>query len=767
MEICKNILFLNFKNLSIIKGKKRKEKITCQFPKYIGTDNNKRCIINLMLYKIFKGYILLLLWVIIILKNEYIYEDSYIKLVSQYNHIFTRILSEINLKGEHNDKRKNSNINTGMNRPHIKTKNMDNINIKSSNMNNINANATSSNNIMLNNFPKFNEIENNNKNDIHNNMFYSFYNNKNDNNEINDGNNILSFNDYIWKKHVQMNKTNLNSDLDIITKKLESFTLKDDKQFGDTTINYDYCFDNRFSTSSKGDESNNMNYERNDHFVEYQNVGVDEMACGTTQGTDDLRHHNSNTTDYSGYSTDELDEETSDENCEGYKKIEKYKRYNRYKRNKERKRTSENTTNNKNISNRNDRMGNKNISHRNDRMGNENISHRNDRMGNEKISHRNDRMGNENISHRNNRSNIKNGLNNEDRQNKRHRINNVQKRNGFCKEHMAYESDDLFKENGDPFNENSQKCYRCRNEKNHIRKNNEETNIKLKTEHKTHKESSNSSINELSSYKNRKIKNINEDKSFSEEQTKMNKYFKNNKQKNLGSSYHSQFLDDYDDYPDEKIFANIPKKKNQNRNNISSKKMNKKIKVEEVKYNEIVFDELEDEVLEDNLMNLKQYEYHRTLSEEEFYKMIDTLGNVLCNKDMLYIFNFINSFERKKYLIMQEDFNIYCEWYSSVNKIPVNVKQKYMIKIAFYQTKDYLDLESTFYYNFYSFINRTYVIDKQDFILKLNEIKTIWKNYRLEKMEYWKKYLSSKFKKYKRNAYIRRTCIKYSDLFFL
>ncbi|EUR71906.1 hypothetical protein PFBG_02932 [Plasmodium falciparum 7G8] len=370
MEICKNILFLNFKNLSIIKGKKRKEKITCQFPKYIGTDNNKRCIINLMLYKIFKGYILLLLWVIIILKNEYIYEDSYIKLVSQYNHIFTRILSEINLKGEHNDKRKNSNINTGMNRPHIKTKNMDNINIKSSNVNNINANATSSNNIMLNNFPKFNEIENNNKNDIHNNMFYSFYNNKNDNNEINDGNNILSFNDYIWKKHVQMNKTNLNSDLDIITKKLESFTLKDDKQFGDTTINYDYCFDNRFSTSSKGDESNNMNYERNDHFVEYQNVGVDEMACGTTQGTDDLRHHNSNTTDYSGYSTDELDEETSDENCEGYKKIEKYKRYNRYKRNKERKRTSENTTNNKNISNRNDRMGNKNISHRNDRMGN-------------------------------------------------------------------------------------------------------------------------------------------------------------------------------------------------------------------------------------------------------------------------------------------------------------------------------------------------------------------------------------------------------------
>ncbi|ETW61414.1 hypothetical protein PFMC_02834 [Plasmodium falciparum CAMP/Malaysia] len=715
MEICKNILFLNFKNLSIIKGKKRKEKITCQFPKYIGTDNNKRCIINLMLYKIFKGYILLLLWVIIILKNEYIYEDSYIKLVSQYNHIFTRILSEINLKGEHNDKRKNSNINTGMNRPHIKTKNMDNINIKSSNVNNINANATSSNNIMLNNFPKFNEIENNNKNDIHNNMFYSFYNNKNDNNEINDGNNILSFNDYIWKKHVQMNKTNLNSDLDIITKKLESFTLKDDKQFGDTTINYDYCFDNRFSTSSKGDESNNMNYERNDHFVEYQNVGVDEMACGTTQGTDDLRHHNSNTTDYSGYSTDELDEETSDENCEGYKKIEKYKR-----------------------------------------------------------------MGNEKISHRNNRSNIKNGLNNEDRQNKRHKINNVQKRNGFCKEHMAYESDDLFKENGDPFNENSQKCYRCRNEKNHIRKNNEETNIKLKTEHKTHKESSNSSItninsndstnssiNELSSYKNRKIKNINEDKSFSEEQTKMNKYFKNNKQKNLGSSYHSQFLDDYDDYPDEKIFANIPKKKNQNRNNISSKKMNKEIKVEEVKYNEIVFDELEDEVLEDNLMNLKQYEYHRTLSEEEFYKMIDTLGNVLCNKDMLYIFNFINSFERKKYLIMQEDFNIYCEWYSSVNKIPVNVKQKYMIKIAFYQTKDYLDLESTFYYNFYSFINRTYVIDKQDFILKLNEIKTIWKNYRLEKMEYWKKYLSSKFKKYKRNAYIRRTCIKYSDLFFL
>ncbi|ETW56586.1 hypothetical protein PFUGPA_01376 [Plasmodium falciparum Palo Alto/Uganda] len=72
MEICKNILFLNFKNLSIIKGKKRKEKITCQFPKYIGTDNNKRCIINLMLYKIFKGYILLLLWVIIILKLRHI-----------------------------------------------------------------------------------------------------------------------------------------------------------------------------------------------------------------------------------------------------------------------------------------------------------------------------------------------------------------------------------------------------------------------------------------------------------------------------------------------------------------------------------------------------------------------------------------------------------------------------------------------------------------------------------------------------------------------
>lgn len=146
--------------------------------------------------------------------------------MSQYNHIFTRILSEINLKGEHNDKRKNSNINTGMNRPHIKTKNMDNINIKSSNVNNINANATSSNNIMLNNFPKFNEIENNNKNDIHNNMFYSFYNNKNDNNEINDGNNILSFNDYIWKKHVQMNKTNLNSDLDIITKKVGVFYFK-------------------------------------------------------------------------------------------------------------------------------------------------------------------------------------------------------------------------------------------------------------------------------------------------------------------------------------------------------------------------------------------------------------------------------------------------------------------------------------------------------------------------------------------------------------
>ncbi|KYN97618.1 exported protein (PHISTc) [Plasmodium reichenowi] len=791
MKICKNILFLNLKNLSIIKGKKRKEKITCQFPKYIGIDNNKRCIINLMLYKIFKGYILLLLCVIIILKNEYIYEDSYIKLLSQYNHIFTRILSEINLKGEHNGKRKNSNINTGMNRSHIKTKNMDNTNIKSSDMNNINANATSSNNIMLNNFPKFNEIENNNKNDIHNNIFYSFYNNKNDNNEINDGNNILSFNDYIWKKHVQMNKTNLNSDLDIITKKLESFTLNDYKQFGNTTINYDYCYDNRFSTSSKGDKSNNMNYERNDHFVEHQNVGVDEMTCGTTKGTDDLRHHNSNTTDYSGYNTDELDEETGDENCEAYKKIEKYKRYNRYKRNKERKRTSENTTNNKNISHRNDRMGNekishrndrmgnKNISHRNDRMGNKNISHGNDRMGNKNISHGNDRMGNENISHCNNRSNIKNGLNDEDRQNKEHKINNVQKRNGFFKEHMAYESDDLFKKNGHPFNENSQKCYRCRKEKNHVRKHNEETNIKLKTEHKTYKESSyssitnsdsndstNSSISELYSYRNRKIKNINEDKSFSEEQTTMNKYFKHNKQKDLGSSYHSQSLNGYDDYQDEKIFEKIPKKKNQNRNNISSKKMNTEIKVEEVKYNEIVFEEFEDEVLEDNLMNLKQYEYHRTLSEEKFYKMIDTLGDVLCNKDMLYIFNFINSFERKKYLIMQEDFNIYCEWYSSVNKIPVNVKQKYMIKIAFYQTKDYIDLESIFYYNFYSFINRTYVIHKQDFILKLNEIKTIWKNYRLEKMEYWKKYLSSKFKKYKRNEYIRRTYLKYSDLFF-
>ncbi|SOV77151.1 Plasmodium exported protein (PHISTc), unknown function [Plasmodium sp. gorilla clade G3] len=748
MENCKNILFLNFKNLSIIIGKKRQEKITSSFPKYIETDNNKRCIINLMLYKTFKGYILLLLCVIIILKNEYIYEDSYIKLVSQYNHIFTRILCEMNLNGEHNAKRKNSNINSGMNNLHIKNKNMDKTNMKSTNVNNINANATNSNNIIFNDFPKYNKIENNNKNDIHNNIFYSFYNNTNNHNGINNGNNYLSFNDFVWKKHLEMNKMNLNSDLDIITRKLESFTLKDDKNFGNNIINYDYCDDDRFCRYPKEDKSNNRNYGRNDHFVEHQNIGTNEMTFRTTKGINNLRSHSFNSADYTCNSTDEMEGESSDENFEEYKKMEKYKRYNRYnryKRNNERKRTSENSISSKNISNRKNRMNSKNI------------------------------------SNRNNRNNIKNGMNNEDRQNEEHRINNVQKRNSFCKEHNEYQNDDLFKKKGHPFNEPPQKDYRCKKEKKiHVRKNNEESKIKMKTKHKTYKESSNnsitnsdsddstnSSISGLYSYGSRKIKNINENESFSVEQSKMNKDYKNNKKKNLDSSYDTQFLDGYNyDNQYEKMFTKIPKK-HKNTNNMSAKKMNTNIKIEEVNYKEIIFEEYEDEVLEDNLMYLKQYELHKTLSEEEFYKMIDTLGDVLCYKDMLYIFNFINSFERKKYLIMQQDFNIYCEWYSSVNNIPVNVKEKYMIKIAFYQTKDYLDLESIFYYNFFSLINRTYEIDKKDFILKLNEMRTIWKHYRLEKMEYWKKYLCSKFKKYKRNAYIRRTYIKYSDLIFL
>ncbi|SOV22889.1 Plasmodium exported protein (PHISTc), unknown function [Plasmodium sp. DRC-Itaito] len=761
MENCMNLLFLNFKNLSIILGKEREKKFTNKFSKYIETDNNKRCIINLMLYKIFKGYIFLLIYFIIILKNEYIYEDSYVTLMWSYNNIFTRILSEMNLKEKDNGKLKNSNINTSMKNSPIKNKNMDNINVKSINVNKLNTNDSNSNNIMFYDVLKYNEIENNNKNDIHNNIFYSFHNNKNDihnhifyslnnnendihnnifysfhnntndNNGINKGNNYKSFNDYIWDKNMDINKMNLNSDLDTITRKLESFTLKDDKIFGRHIINYDYGDDNKICTYSNEDKCNHVNCKRNDHFVEHQNIGENEMTCGSTEGIDDLLRHTCNTSDYSCYSSDELEDESSDENCEGYTKMEKYKMYNKYKRNRERKRTNENT------------------------------------------------MNSNNISKRKNRSNIKSEMNNDDRQYEEHRINNAQKKNNFSKDHIVYKNNDLFKKkNEHPFNENSQNDYRCKNEKNHVRKNDEGTKILNSTDINTYKESSNSSItssdsndstngsiNELHNYNSRNTKDINEDESYSVEQSKMNKYI-NNKKKNQNSSYDTQCLDGYDDNQYETTLEETPKK-NKNKNNISSNKMNTNIKVEEVNNKEIVFDEFEEEILEDNLMNFKQYEFHKTLSEEEFFKMIDSLDDVLCDKDMLYIFHFINTFERKKYLIMQEDFNIYCEWYSSINNIPVNVKQKYMIKISFYQTKDYLELEGTIYCNFYSLINKTFEMAKKDFVFKMNEIQKIWKQYRFEKMKYWKNYLCSKLKKYKRNANIRRTYTKYSDLILL
>ncbi|CAA9987058.1 Plasmodium exported protein (PHIST), unknown function [Plasmodium knowlesi strain H] len=122
-------------------------------------------------------------------------------------------------------------------------------------------------------------------------------------------------------------------------------------------------------------------------------------------------------------------------------------------------------------------------------------------------------------------------------------------------------------------------------------------------------------------------------------------------------------------------------------------------------------------------------EFLNSISEDEVNKMIEKLGQNVDVKEMFIIWNYVNGFERSKYINMQKNIIAYCENLTSTYNISKKIKSKEGVQIYYYMKDELFYQERKFLRKLHAFLGQG-PCSKELFVEFINQTKLSWRNFR-------------------------------------
>ncbi|EUD64949.1 hypothetical protein C922_04681 [Plasmodium inui San Antonio 1] len=135
------------------------------------------------------------------------------------------------------------------------------------------------------------------------------------------------------------------------------------------------------------------------------------------------------------------------------------------------------------------------------------------------------------------------------------------------------------------------------------------------------------------------------------------------------------------------------------------------------------------EEYDSNPYEMKENEFIRSISEDEVNETIERLEEYVDVKEMFIIWNYVNGFERTKYINMQKNIIEYCEDLASTYNVSRKTKAEQWIKVYYYMKDELFYMERKFYNKLYNFLEQG-SSSKRLFVEFINLTKLSWRNFR-------------------------------------
>ncbi|GAB65377.1 phist protein [Plasmodium cynomolgi strain B] len=132
---------------------------------------------------------------------------------------------------------------------------------------------------------------------------------------------------------------------------------------------------------------------------------------------------------------------------------------------------------------------------------------------------------------------------------------------------------------------------------------------------------------------------------------------------------------------------------------------------------------------DNNSYEMNENEFIRSISEDEVNERIKRLGESVDVKEMFIIWNYVNGFERTKYINMENNIIEYCENLASAYNVSRKTKAEQWIKVYYYMKDELFYKERKFYKKLYNFLEHG-PSSKKLFLEFLNQTKLSWRNFR-------------------------------------
>ncbi|CAG9481216.1 Plasmodium exported protein (PHIST), unknown function [Plasmodium vivax] len=126
---------------------------------------------------------------------------------------------------------------------------------------------------------------------------------------------------------------------------------------------------------------------------------------------------------------------------------------------------------------------------------------------------------------------------------------------------------------------------------------------------------------------------------------------------------------------------------------------------------------------------MNENEFLRSITEDEVNERIKRLGNYVDVKEMFIIWNYVNGFERTKYINMQKNIIEYCENLASTYNVSRKTKAEQWVKVYYYMKDELFYKERKFYKKLYNFLEHG-ASSKKLFVEFINQTKLSWRNFR-------------------------------------
>ncbi|GAW79869.1 Phist protein [Plasmodium gonderi] len=126
---------------------------------------------------------------------------------------------------------------------------------------------------------------------------------------------------------------------------------------------------------------------------------------------------------------------------------------------------------------------------------------------------------------------------------------------------------------------------------------------------------------------------------------------------------------------------------------------------------------------------VNDHDFLRNVSEDSVNERIERLGENVDVKEMFVIWNYVNGFERIKYINMQKNIIEYCENLTYTYNVPRKKKTEQWIKVYHYMKDHLFYKERSLHKKLYNFLEHG-ACPKKLFIEFINQTKNSWRNFR-------------------------------------